>query len=751
MKRITLSAVALFYITPNIVFGSSDNNTTATYTLDTVDISYREQGNSIFAKEPINAVSTNTLTKKTLNKMGGPAQTNYYKAIDLLPGINVQTADATGVSSTQNIKVRGKSSFHIGRTVEDLPLTGIVGTNGIGGGELFDMENVSELNVYKGAVASDKGFSLSTSGGVVNANLLPASNDFGVQLKQTIGSDNFRRTFGRVDSGKIFDDSAFFLSYSNTSGEKWKGEGDSPDGKTNVNFGYTTYFGDKVSAKLYAAYSKVKLHDYRSLTYAQANDLGSFYDFDYNTKLTSGATDNDKYYDYNRQEYESWATIADIKIELAENAILTFKPHYWTEDGYRLFSGGSNKVIRWDIGHEQYGLLSKIDAYVLDTDIAIGHSYLNMEAPPPPVYRKIYGLDSNGKVASSSYHTLSEQSNNILNTFFITAAKNIDDITISGGFKYLIWKTANLQYFKDIGSISGDLSYNEAIGIATPDSRESVDSQTYHRILPNISFDYKINSNLSTAIQYSKTYGRPDWGPQAVAYQKASAAYKAANTMQDMFDKLKPEMADNFELSATYNSDKFHFKPVLFYSRYTDKELNIYDDVAQQRYNISSGKAHAYGAEAEFSYQATNELSLFCSPSYTISKYDDDTKVSSTQTIQTKGNELPDIPNLLVKLGATYEINSLNVSPVIRYSDFRYGDALNSEKIDSYTTVDIHASYAWKNVFSLKEVALNVSVLNLLDKKYIGIIQSNDFTLDNQTSYMPGAPLSAFISIEGKF
>ncbi|HUH42914.1 MAG TPA: TonB-dependent receptor [Sulfurimonas sp.] len=752
MKRLTtLSAIAFLIITPNTAFASSDNNTSATYTLDTVDTSYEEQGNSIFAKEPINAVSTNTLTKKALNRMGGPAQTNYYKAIDLLPGINVQTADAAGISSTQNIKVRGKSSFHIGRTVEDLPLTGIVGTNGIGGGELFDMENVSELNVYKGAVASDKGFSLSTSGGVVNANLLPASNEFGVHLKQSVGTDNFRRTFGRVDSGKVGDDSAFFVSYSNTAGEKWKGEGDSPDGKTNVNFGYSTYFTDKVSAKLYAAYSKVELHDYRSLSYAQASDLDSFYDFDYNTKLTTGATDNDKYYDYNRQEYESWATIADVKIELAQNAILTFKPHYWTEDGYKLYGSGTNKVTKWDIEHEQYGLLSKIDAYIFDTDITFGHSYLNMEAPPPPVYRRTYTLNPNGELGTSSYSTLSKQSNNILNTFFVTAAKKVDDLTVSGGFKYLVWKTANLQYFQNIGSISGDLTYDEAIAVATPDAREKVNSQTYNRILPNISFDYKLNPNLSTAIQYSKTYGRPDWGPQADAYQKASAAYKAAYTMQDMFDKLKPEMADNFELSATFNDDKFHFKPVLFYSKYTDKELNVYDDLAAQRYNISSGKAHAYGAEAEFSYQTTKELSIFCSPSYTISEYDGDTKISTTQTIQSDGKQLPDIPELLVKLGATYETNSYNITPIIRYSGSRYGDALNNEKVDAYTTVDIHASYIWKNVLSLKEVALNASILNLFDKEYIGLIQNSDLSLNNNTSYMPGAPISAFVSIEGRF
>ncbi|MDD5117430.1 MAG: TonB-dependent receptor plug domain-containing protein, partial [Sulfuricurvum sp.] len=233
---IRISCIASALLLPFYSIMANDTNASKSYTLEKIEATYEEQDNSIYAKEPDNAKSTNTLSKKALNTIGGPAQTNYYKAIDILPGVNVQTSDALGISNGQNIKIRGKSAFHIGRTVEDLPLTGIVGTNGMGGGELFDMENVSELNVYKGAIASDKGFSLSTSTGVVNANLLSPSDNLGFSIKQSFGTDNFRRTFGRVDSGKLSTDSSFFLSYSDTAGDKWKGEGGAPDGKHNVNF-----------------------------------------------------------------------------------------------------------------------------------------------------------------------------------------------------------------------------------------------------------------------------------------------------------------------------------------------------------------------------------------------------------------------------------------------------------------------------------------------------------------------------------
>ncbi|MDD2370277.1 MAG: TonB-dependent receptor, partial [Sulfuricurvum sp.] len=471
---------------------------------------------------------------------------------------------------------------------------------------------------------------------------------------------------------------------------------------------------------------------------------------DYNSELTNSASENAQYYDYNRQEFLSRAVIADVKVKLADNIILTVKPHYWNESGYTL-TGSGTTLTKWDIVHQQYGLLTKIDAYVLDTDISFGRSYMNMEAPPPPVYQKQYTVTNTGALTNYKYKTLSEQSNNILNTYFVTAAKRISDFTLSGGLKYLVWDTANLQYFTNTSSLSGDLSYDQALANAIVDPRQHVSSETYTRVLPNLSLDYKINSNLSSALQYSKTYGRPDWGPQASAYQSASTAYKSTHTMQDMFDVLKPEMADNFELSATYNNNGFHFKPVLFYSLYTDKELNIYDTVAAQNYNISTGKAHALGAEAEVSYTALPELSLFCSPSYTISKFDSDTVVSSTQTLATNGKQLPDIPKLLVKLGATYQNHNFSLTPIVRYSDSRYGDAINTQKVDSYTVADLHASYTFDNALSFKEISLNASLLNIFNEKYIGIISTNDLSLNGATSYSAGAPFAAVFSVGARF
>ncbi len=739
-----LLASSLF--SSSLLLASSDSS----HTLPSVEVDSTPTGEAIFEESTDGSKSTNVLNKKTLDLLGGPAQTNYLKAIDLMPSVNTQTADAVGISSGQNIKIRGKGSFHIGKTIEDLPITGIVGANGIGGGELFDMENIKELKLYKGAIPSDKGFTLSTSTGVVNANLLPPAKEFGAHIKQTIGTEDFMRTFIRADSGKLSSGSAFALSYSHASGDKWRGEGSSPDAKHNINFAFSQDFGDNITANVYAAYSKIALHNYKTLNYEQASNLGRYYKLDYNAKLGSTAAENAQYYKFNRQEFQSRAILAEIKARLGDSTTLSFKPHFWNEDGFTLSGNGTN-LVKWDIRHKQYGTLTKIDSYINDVAFSIGHSFLNMEAPPPPVYRKKYTINNDGSLSNHTYHTLAKQSDNIINTLFLNASKSIDALTISAGVKYLRWKSANLQYFTNTTSIPGNLSYKEALSQAIPDPDQRVNSKIFNRLLPQLWLEYTLTPLLSTALQYSKTYGRPDWGPQADAYRNATPQYKATHTMQDMFDVLKPEMADNFELSLSYNSDKWHLKPILFYSIYKDKELNLYNPQAEQNYMVSNNKAYVYGIEAELAYSPLPQLSLFCSPSYTIAKFNDDTMVAQNLTINTKGNQLPDTPRLLLKAGLIYEHNQLSISPTIRYSGARYGDALNREKIDSYTVVDLHANYTIKDLSFTKELYISASLLNIFNKKYIGIISSSDFNLNGKPSYMAGAPFAAMCSIGAKF
>ncbi|MCK4790023.1 MAG: Plug domain-containing protein, partial [Desulfobacteraceae bacterium] len=80
-----------------------------------------------------------SVTKKGIELLGTPAKTSVYNALDILPGINVESNDPYGLSG-KDIRIRGLKGFYSGMTVEGIPNYGIMP---IGAREdIYDMENM---------------------------------------------------------------------------------------------------------------------------------------------------------------------------------------------------------------------------------------------------------------------------------------------------------------------------------------------------------------------------------------------------------------------------------------------------------------------------------------------------------------------------------------------------------------------------------------------------------------------------------
>src|SRR5690606_2302168 len=111
---------------------------------------------------------------------------------------NYESPDPYGLTPTRNINIRGKSDFHVTRNIEGLPVTGIVG-----GTDLIDLENVGQVDVYRGGMPANQGLGISNATGAVDQLLFGPRDDFGVIGKQALGSFGFRRSFARIDTGKL--------------------------------------------------------------------------------------------------------------------------------------------------------------------------------------------------------------------------------------------------------------------------------------------------------------------------------------------------------------------------------------------------------------------------------------------------------------------------------------------------------------------------------------------------------------------
>ena len=184
-------AVAALFMAPAFVQAAEN-------TLSEVVVQGAGEPKLMSANNDTSPTPRSSVSRAGLDLLGGVGQTSLYAPLNLMPSITVETPDPYGLNPTRNINVRGKGDFHLTKNVEGLPLTGIVG-----GTDLFDLENVAALDVYRGGVAASQALGISNATGAVDQRLLAPQANFGVIAKQSIGSYDFRRTFVRLDSGNM--------------------------------------------------------------------------------------------------------------------------------------------------------------------------------------------------------------------------------------------------------------------------------------------------------------------------------------------------------------------------------------------------------------------------------------------------------------------------------------------------------------------------------------------------------------------
>jgi iron complex outermembrane receptor protein len=142
------------------------------------------------------------ITRDGLDAQGSRAAVSVYEAINILPGISVESIDPYGLAAEQkNIRVRGVRGFLGAMTVAGVPN---YGGNPMGPREyLYDTENFDSIAVYKGAVPADLGTGVGARGGAVELRPRWPEQEFGISLSQGIGINHYSRSFIRLDSGNL--------------------------------------------------------------------------------------------------------------------------------------------------------------------------------------------------------------------------------------------------------------------------------------------------------------------------------------------------------------------------------------------------------------------------------------------------------------------------------------------------------------------------------------------------------------------
>ena len=138
-------------------------------------------------------------------------------AIDKLkytPGVNVSSDDSSGLSGF-NFTMRGMNSDQVGVSLDGIPVNDS-GNYNLYPNLLGDPENLGEVFATQGSSEIDAPH-IGSSGGNIGLVTLRPEKDFGVFGKQTLGSNNLRKTFVRLNTGQ-YNGFSNYISASHTEG-----------------------------------------------------------------------------------------------------------------------------------------------------------------------------------------------------------------------------------------------------------------------------------------------------------------------------------------------------------------------------------------------------------------------------------------------------------------------------------------------------------------------------------------------------
>lgn len=710
------------------------DNETALWTLAPIDVVEPQTPRPVISPSTSTVGTTNTIDRATID-LGGAEQTNLYKAISMQPGVDVRFNDPFGMSVSH--RIRGKSDRNIGETVEGLPLKGI----GPGGAlaTMMDLENIQAISIFKGAVSADNGFGYGSDSGMVDMHMLRPRDEAHGTARQVFGSDDFSRTYLRADTGDMGRMVKAFVSASYTDADKWKGEGNSPDGRKNVAVGLAGSADLPIQWEIYGVHNDQKKHNYRGLTYAQSRDLSANRDLDYRSSLSGNSAEDISYYDYNREEYQTTTVFGKISVPLTDKLSVVLRPYYLHDEGFS-YSGSGGKVVDWMEEQDSMGGVLEC-GYAIDQGLLkAGVWYGEDEAPGPPTSKK---YRSTNDLKFLGWERLVEVDNHKFTSPFVTAEKTFGATTLSAGLRYLWQIQPDLTSYVTTGL--PDVDYEEALDL-DPDVSFDVHGQTHEAFLPNIGITHDLTDNVQLRASYGRTYNSPEYslGSQLVNF-KAKGLSDAQ--LQRAWDSLELETGDNFDVGVNYVFDNGFVSATAFYSLVENVGGNFYDPDLKISYYQNTADAQSYGLELAASYAITQELNVSSSVTYTQYQFTTDIEAVGGSTIKSKGHQIPNVPDWLVNVSLDWERNGYRISPIVRYMDKRYVDVENKYTVDSCFLVDLVLSKSF-NITEKQALTVSLSVTNALDEEYISDISSSDTFLGQETTYTFGAPRTFFIGLK---
>ncbi len=196
MKKLSLLWATTALVMPVTAFAQSTGS--VDFEEETIVVTGTRQAEVVGVTVPDTSKAKAVLTDEFIQRQT-PGQT-INDTINYLPGVSFQNNDPFG-SSGGTLTIRGFDSTRISQTFDGVPLNDS-GNYALYSNQQLDPELIEQVNVNLGSTDVDSPTAAAT-GSTVNYRTRTPFRDFGARLQGSMGSYDFFRVFGVIDTGEI--------------------------------------------------------------------------------------------------------------------------------------------------------------------------------------------------------------------------------------------------------------------------------------------------------------------------------------------------------------------------------------------------------------------------------------------------------------------------------------------------------------------------------------------------------------------
>ncbi|RXD58046.1 TonB-dependent receptor domain-containing protein, partial [Xanthomonas perforans] len=231
-----------------------------------------------------------------------------------------------------------------------------------------------------------------------------------------------------------------------------------------------------------------------------------------------------------------------------------------------------------------------------------------------------------------------------------------------------------------------------------------------------------------------------------------SSAPRLALTSGAFNPDIAPEESTNIDIGIRAESTQWSGYIAAYKIDYENRIIALTDPdplVVAPTVYANVGDVQTYGAEMSGMWKPAPGWRLGASLTWNNSEFQDNYfGPVSGNLVQVEGNEVPDAPKVMFSVNGGWEGTHLFANLDAKYTGKRYGDTLNTDRVDATFIVNGSVGYQGEDGGFLAGGRLQLSVYNLFDKDdAIGAVFPNE----SSGSYQLIAPRQLFASLTYTF